>query len=239
MPKLSSAKDHPKLHAFLKRAEVQEAGLTAAYFDGFATGAAVGPPMRGIQGFMDLMLGDDPPPFEGEDEVRAVMSTVFERYNELAGLFDTDPTQFEADFRKEDVEDWATGFGRAMSLNIDAWEELAADQNYATMLMLVLGFARGETTGKPMVEEFEDADADGRAETASYIPTVVPMIALYFRHPAALDEALQEARDGEAEGAPQPPPVNANEPRRNKKVGRNEPCPCGSGKKYKKCCGAQ
>lgn len=23
-----------------------------------------------------------------------------------------------------------------------------------------------------------------------------------------------------------------------KKIGRNEPCPCGSGKKYKKCCGA-
>jgi preprotein translocase subunit SecA len=23
---------------------------------------------------------------------------------------------------------------------------------------------------------------------------------------------------------------------RNKKVGRNEPCPCGSGKKYKNCC---
>jgi len=22
------------------------------------------------------------------------------------------------------------------------------------------------------------------------------------------------------------------------KVGRNSPCPCGSGKKYKKCCGA-
>lgn len=26
--------------------------------------------------------------------------------------------------------------------------------------------------------------------------------------------------------------------RREKKVGRNDPCPCGSGKKYKKCCGA-
>ena len=23
-----------------------------------------------------------------------------------------------------------------------------------------------------------------------------------------------------------------------KKIGRNEPCPCGSGKKYKHCCGA-
>ncbi|MBF0519283.1 MAG: SEC-C domain-containing protein, partial [Nitrospirae bacterium] len=25
--------------------------------------------------------------------------------------------------------------------------------------------------------------------------------------------------------------------RKNKKPGRNEPCSCGSGKKYKKCCG--
>jgi len=28
------------------------------------------------------------------------------------------------------------------------------------------------------------------------------------------------------------------QPRRVQKVGRNDPCPCGSGKKYKKCCGA-
>lgn len=27
--------------------------------------------------------------------------------------------------------------------------------------------------------------------------------------------------------------------REKPKVGRNEPCPCGSGKKYKKCCGAK
>ena len=25
--------------------------------------------------------------------------------------------------------------------------------------------------------------------------------------------------------------------RKEKKIGRNDPCPCGSGKKYKKCCG--
>ena len=28
-------------------------------------------------------------------------------------------------------------------------------------------------------------------------------------------------------------------PVKSVKIGRNEPCPCGSGKKYKKCCGAQ
>jgi len=30
----------------------------------------------------------------------------------------------------------------------------------------------------------------------------------------------------------------ARQPVRKQKVGRNDPCPCGSGKKYKKCCGA-
>lgn len=29
-----------------------------------------------------------------------------------------------------------------------------------------------------------------------------------------------------------------NKPLVSSKIGRNEPCPCGSGKKYKKCCGA-
>ena len=31
--------------------------------------------------------------------------------------------------------------------------------------------------------------------------------------------------------------ANAVAEAKPKKVGRNDPCPCGSGKKYKKCCG--
>lgn len=33
-------------------------------------------------------------------------------------------------------------------------------------------------------------------------------------------------------------PANQTIKRESEKVGRNDPCPCGSGKKYKKCCGA-
>jgi len=33
------------------------------------------------------------------------------------------------------------------------------------------------------------------------------------------------------------PPPTPPEPRRTTKIGRNQPCPCGSGKKYKRCCG--
>jgi HEAT repeat protein len=36
---------------------------------------------------------------------------------------------------------------------------------------------------------------------------------------------------GHGHGAPE-------QPLRSEKIGRNDPCPCGSGKKYKKCCGA-
>lgn len=45
-------------------------------------------------------------------------------------------------------------------------------------------------------------------------------------------EEAQVAQAGEA-GGPVKPIV-----READKVGRNDPCPCGSGKKYKKCCGA-
>lgn len=35
-----------------------------------------------------------------------------------------------------------------------------------------------------------------------------------------------------------PPPVEPIKGE-NKEIGRNDPCPCGSGKKYKKCCGKE
>ena len=39
-----------------------------------------------------------------------------------------------------------------------------------------------------------------------------------------------------ADEEPLPPPVETIRAEK-KSVGRNDPCPCGSGKKYKKCCG--
>jgi uncharacterized protein YecA (UPF0149 family) len=44
-----------------------------------------------------------------------------------------------------------------------------------------------------------------------------------------LGEEPEDWVDGQPQPAPAPAPL---------KVGRNDPCPCGSGKKHKKCCGA-
>ena len=53
----------------------------------------------------------------------------------------------------------------------------------------------------------------------------------------AMAPRWQEGRGGEEMGGAVRTPTRV-EPRTagGQKVGRNDPCPCGSGKKYKKCC---
>ena len=41
-----------------------------------------------------------------------------------------------------------------------------------------------------------------------------------------------------AAGAAAEPAKTVQSRRSAEKVGRNDPCPCGSGKKYKRCCGS-
>jgi preprotein translocase subunit SecA len=53
---------------------------------------------------------------------------------------------------------------------------------------------------------------------------------MHFLHPSA--QSAQPEETGDVAVAETPKPV-----RREPKVGRNEPCPCGSGKKYKHCHG--
>ena len=51
-----------------------------------------------------------------------------------------------------------------------------------------------------------------------------------------LDDEFQEALDDNMiDDRPDTPPETIR--RDGPRVGRNEPCPCGSGKKFKKCCG--
>ncbi len=58
-------------------------------------------------------------------------------------------------------------------------------------------------------------------------------------HVSVLGHAPQEEPPESAGGTRVPNPEDFLVPqqRDEPKVGRNDPCPCGSGKKYKKCCG--
>jgi uncharacterized protein YecA (UPF0149 family) len=74
-------------------------------------------------------------------------------------------------------------------------------------------------------EHFPEAEKKLEIEAAEFDPDKL----------SGLEAMLDEIRH-KLEALPDPPPA-PTPVNRGPKVGRNEPCPCGSGRKYKKCCG--
>lgn len=80
-------------------------------------------------------------------------------------------------------------------------------------------------------EEGGEADDRGLVEFVAHF-TAHGQKQLHF------ETALFERENGEWRYAGMVEPEGQTVRRENPKVGRNDPCPCGSGKKYKRCCGA-
>ena len=79
---------------------------------------------------------------------------------------------------------------------------------------------------------FDEMIADIRENTVRSILTAVPT-----KKPIERVQVAKPLIEGFAGGKPPKEAASQTVVRKNK-VGRNDPCPCGSGKKYKKCCGA-
>ena len=84
-------------------------------------------------------------------------------------------------------------------------------------------------------EAFDEMIISVRDDTVRGILTVVPREKPVERVQVVkpTDEGFMKLGQKKVSKAPTNTPV-----RNENKVGRNDPCPCGSGKKYKKCCGA-
>jgi len=84
-------------------------------------------------------------------------------------------------------------------------------------------------------ESFQDLIERIKSETLNILFRV------QLAEPATSLEQMQRQQEKElvfsAGGDGSPPPKKKTVRRSDNKVGRNDPCPCGSGKKYKKCCG--
>jgi uncharacterized protein len=86
------------------------------------------------------------------------------------------------------------------------------------MLMPILALCGDAQGGSPLELDPEE-DADLLAEAPELIPACV----------VGIDGFWKRRRD-----QPKAGPGRAKSP----KIGRNDPCPCGSGRKYKRYCGA-
>lgn len=83
---------------------------------------------------------------------------------------------------------------------------------------------------------FRDRDADNEESAEDFINPVPAPARFLDDGPFPLADDLDDQFDDWGEDIPDTPPTTFRHTEAH--VGRNSPCPCGSGKKFKKCCGA-
>jgi hypothetical protein len=105
----------------------------------------------------------------------------------------------------------------------EPFDDLRDDALFAYALAMPGETTRGRVRG--MLRKIDDIARLDSEETDLVKFALDERLRLAGQRPVFEDEGEEE------EETPEPPPASA-------KVGRNDPCPCGSGKKYKKCHGA-
>ncbi len=119
--------------------------------------------------------------------------------------------------------DWAIGFMRGMEMRRKLWIKLMDDEEHMGWLVPILALAHEHHPDPEMRPYREPISAEMRERLIVGAAAGVMAIYRYFE-----PERVPEAQRGDEDTATA----------RTPKVGRNDPCPCGSGKKFKRCCGA-
>jgi uncharacterized protein len=122
------------------------------------------------------------------------------------------------------ANDWATGFLRGLDLRRREWASLLDDEEHAGALVPIFVLAHEHDPDPKMRPYSEPVDAEMREKLIVGAAAGVMKIYRYF----TMERLVATDWTGDK------PTYRRIEP----KVGRNEPCPCGSGKKFKKCCGS-
>jgi uncharacterized protein len=209
-----SRADLEALDRFLMSDRVPEESMLLSDLDGFLTGIAIGPELVKPSEWLPLVFGGDFPAFADPDEGNAILGTIMARYNEiLSQVADNDLNPiFWTDPKGTFISaDWAQGFYQAITLRADAWTPLFKSKRGAELLFPILALC-GDENGESLLGLSTDEEVQAMGEAAELIPGCIAAVAAYWRDP------------------PKPYRTAA-------KVGRNDPCPCASGKKFKKCCG--
>ena len=166
--------------------------------------------------------------FHSAAELQTFINLIMRHWNSLAHTLDSDdvyvPLVLEDDNKVVYGNDWANGFVRGMELRRDEWSVLFEDEDHAGALVPILALAHEHHPDPKMRPYKEPMSAERREQLIIGMAAAVPAIYRYFAPHRRLAANLTTE--------------TTTPSRSGRKVGRNDPCPCGSGKKYKKCCAA-
>lgn len=198
--------------------DTDEGVLTVSELDGLLTAVVSGPVTITPSRWLPAVWGDVEPTWASAEEFEECMTLIVRHMNDIAATLIEAPDEFEPMFFESTagrdvavvVDDWCQGYLRGVELLVDEW--LAAPE--VAELLFPLG-AFTDTTDW-LAHELPEPEA------AKLRDAIAPNV-------RALHAYWLARRAKEPQEPPRPPRAAA-------RVGRNDPCPCGSGKKYKKCC---
>jgi uncharacterized protein len=181
--------------------------------DGFLTAVALCPEIIPADEWTAVIWGDEAPFFADDAEMTAVLNGITGRYNEILSTIEDGTYQPILWIDVDDLplpSDWAEGFLIGVGMRPKLWRPLLASKSDGHMMFPIVAL------GSEEISDLMECDDVNRLwdEAEITLPASVIEIAAYWRR--------RKGPNG----------------RSASKQGRNDPCACGSGRKFKKCCGA-
>lgn len=181
--------------------------------------------------WMALALASKTPRFESaqqEDDIRHILFNLLDKTRKtISGGFEVLPEEcraedvYSSEFSR--LKEWALGYGQGCELLMDVWTQVLKhprvqpmEESWSSCMVLLNVWSRADS----LLEKARKKDGPDVNKMLQAMPAVAREMAVMCHD---IREIWQKALE-------KPAPIKVT------KVGRNDPCPCGSGKKHKKCC---
>lgn len=213
-----------ELDDFLASDAMPEECMDMSMLDGFLTALVVGPNTLMPDRWLPVVYGEteqDRIDWASPADAEYMLGLILRHMNDIAWQLreapdDYEPLVFESEHEDEPgpvIDEWCIGFVMGTNVDAAAWAPLLeSDEGKAFLLPILLYGTRSgheELESRPELAARHEQLADSLADCVL----------------AIRDYWLPQRR------------AATTLRREEEKIGRNDPCPCGSGKKFKKCCG--
>lgn len=227
-----------ELDDFLMSDDTPDNCMDISALDGFLAALVLNPrlimPSEYLPWIWDMEEGCDAPSFASVEQANHILQLVMRYYNGVLDAIANDdfaPLFYisEQEDGSFDAEGWCEGFMRGVYLFGDPWAEIFEKHRILIAPMVLLG----TESGWEMLEKSTDVK-QATQEAYESIAVAVARLFEHFSEQREVQQSLVQPERLQSDMRVE----SVRMPATSFKVGRNEECPCGSGKKFKKCCGA-
>ena len=218
-----------RLSGVLRRFDNQRP-MNLEQLDGFFAALICGPVNVPPSEYLPVILGDEmvlEDTFNAQPVLQDFLSLIMRHWNVIADTLQSGevfvPLLLQDENEVSHANDWANGFLRGMDLRKSEWAILLNDEEHGGWLVPILALAHEHDPDPEMRPYKEPISAEAREKLIVGAAAGVTGIYRHFKTQRLVENQLFGNTATVRRGAP--------------KIGRNDPCPCGSGKKFKHCCG--